>query len=466
MSEARARLHERMICQYEYQNRYFEERNLPDELPALGEDGDHDSEFDEILCLLQEPIDWDDPGAFLQRSANIADRLRNRSVRIAEEQYTRLARLRELGFRLEARDLPGAAMAMLSFVMEQGDDEDGDQDEDDDEYEGEHEGGEGHEGEEGREGGDVYQGDGAYRGDGAMGVEEDEEELARRRRQKPRKPRRPYSVTCALRKTNWFESSLEWEGMASWGRTSDTPNSSHLLAREPWCYTVAALFGQFASKVLKICGLDGIVGSLDGTLCGLETKPRANGDNYISRKQTLSVNVQAIVDHHGVFLAFQTGWAGSRPDVAVWPNMWVYLEQHRLFANGEYLLAHGGYPISPLVLIPYNRRDLRVDGDRRRRFNYRISRARIVVEWAFGRLKGRFPALKRLGAVRDMADIYRAIEAMMVVHNLCHEFSDAPDGFEAQSDDDDETSDHSNDPEDAGGDERGEEVARNHENLM
>jgi hypothetical protein len=39
----------------------------------------------------------------------------------------------------------------------------------------------------------------------------------------------------------------------------------------------------------KICGLDGIVGALDGTLCGLETKPRVNGDNFISRKQTLSV---------------------------------------------------------------------------------------------------------------------------------------------------------------------------------
>lgn len=41
----------------------------------------------------------------------------------------------------------------------------------------------------------------------------------------------------------------------------------------------------------KICGLDGVVGSLDGTLCGLETKPRVEGNSYISRKKTLSVSI-------------------------------------------------------------------------------------------------------------------------------------------------------------------------------
>lgn len=41
----------------------------------------------------------------------------------------------------------------------------------------------------------------------------------------------------------------------------------------------------------RMCGLDGIIGSLDGTLCGLETKPRVAGDSYISRKKTLSVRL-------------------------------------------------------------------------------------------------------------------------------------------------------------------------------
>jgi hypothetical protein len=54
------------------------------------------------------------------------------------------------------------------------------------------------------------------------------------------------------------------------------------------------------------------------------------------------VNVQATVDHNGCFTAFQSGWPGSRPDVSIWPDMWVFIERHRLFAPGEFLLADGG----------------------------------------------------------------------------------------------------------------------------
>jgi hypothetical protein len=88
------------------------------------------------------------------------------------------------------------------------------------------------------------------------------------------------------------------------------------------------------------------------------------------------------------------------------------------------------------VLILYRRNELDEDRRRRREFNRKLSSARIVVEWAFGQLKARFPALKKLGAVRDMRDIYRAIEAMMVVHNMCHELGDVPDDSRAQGNQD------------------------------
>jgi hypothetical protein len=58
-----------------------------------------------------------------------------------------------------------------------------------------------------------------------------------------------------------------------------------------------------------------------------------------------------------------------------------------------------------------------------------------VVEWAFGQLKARFPSLKKLGMVSDMGDIYQAIEAMMVIHNICYDLGNSPDGFCIQLDD-------------------------------
>jgi hypothetical protein len=47
----------------------------------------------------------------------------------------------------------------------------------------------------------------------------------------------------------------------------------------------------------RICGLDNIIGVVDGTLCGLETKPRVAGDSYLSRKKTLSVSVSNEYKH-------------------------------------------------------------------------------------------------------------------------------------------------------------------------
>ena len=63
---------------------------------------------------------------------------------------------------------------------------------------------------------------------------------------------------------------------------------------------------------------------------------------------------------------------------------------------------------------------------RRRAFNKRLSGIRIYVEHAFGMLKGRFPSLKELPAFDNMDEAYKVIQAMMVIHNLCIDWGDAP----------------------------------------
>ena len=53
-----------------------------------------------------------------------------------------------------------------------------------------------------------------------------------------------------------------------------------------------------------------------------------------------------------------------------------------------------------------------------RNFNYHVSRARIVVENAFGRLKARW---RRLQKQNDMAvtNVLHAIHACCILHNIC-----------------------------------------------
>jgi len=59
-------------------------------------------------------------------------------------------------------------------------------------------------------------------------------------------------------------------------------------------------------------------------------------------------------------------------------------------------------------------------------FNKRLSYVHIWVEHAFGMLKGHFPGLKELGGTQDMNALYNAVEALMVVHNLCISLNDHP----------------------------------------
>jgi hypothetical protein len=66
------------------------------------------------------------------------------------------------------------------------------------------------------------------------------------------------------------------------------------------------------------------------------------------------------------------------------------------------------------------------DQERMRKFNWRLSSVRISVEHAFGILKGRFLSLKVVGPHDNVQEIYRVIEALMVLHNVCIEHNDKP----------------------------------------
>ncbi|KAB5591404.1 hypothetical protein CTheo_5158 [Ceratobasidium theobromae] len=169
---------------------------------------------------------------------------------------------------------------------------------------------------------------------------------------------------------------------------------------------------QVKAGFQRLCGLDGIIGVLDGSLIGLDRKPAGTDASYISRKGTKAINIQAIVDHEGRFTSFQTGFPGSKNDTYVWKHSWVWQHRNNLFGEGEFLLADGGYPLSPYVVIPFPENELAEDGDRKREFSHLISNARVIIERTFGHLKSRFPSLFRMGAMGDIDDLYRAVEAI------------------------------------------------------
>jgi hypothetical protein len=92
-----------------------------------------------------------------------------------------------------------------------------------------------------------------------------------------------------------------------------------------------------------------------------------------------------------------------------------------------------GYPLSPYVLRPFDETEFAgaspADIPRMREFNVLLSSVCIASEHAYGLLKGRFLSLKGMGEHKDVQEIYKAIEAMLVLHNICIGWNDHPDSI-------------------------------------
>lgn len=87
---------------------------------------------------------------------------------------------------------------------------------------------------------------------------------------------------------------------------------------------------------------------------------------------------------------------------------------------------------TPYTMHPFDKLELGHapphEQQRMRNFNRRLALIRIRVEQAFGMLKGRFLSLKDLGRHHNIDNAYKAIEAIMVIHNLGIDWGDKPGG--------------------------------------
>ena len=81
-----------------------------------------------------------------------------------------------------------------------------------------------------------------------------------------------------------------------------------------------------------------------------------------------------------------------------------------------------------------------------RAFNKRLSGVHIEVEHAFGLLKGRFRSLKEMGPHADIQEMYKAIEALLILHNMCIDYGDKPDDDWEIDLDEERSVEHEEDP--------------------
>ena len=197
--------------------------------------------------------------------------------------------------------------------------------------------------------------------------------------------------------------------------------------------------GERAMEVVRgfeeVWGFPQCFGAIDGSHVPI-LAPHNSVTDYYNRKGCYLIVLQALVNHEYLFMNTHVGWPGSVHDARVLSNSKVFAmeEAGALAPNSVKLISGVHIPIvilgDPAYLLlswlmkPYTGTGL---SQVQRRFNYQLSRARVVVECAFGKLKGRWQSILKRSDVR--VDFMTTVVTSCILHNLCEVHKD---GFDEQ----------------------------------
>lgn len=147
---------------------------------------------------------------------------------------------------------------------------------------------------------------------------------------------------------------------------------------------------------------------------------------YHNFKNFYSIVLMALVDSQYRFIWGSCGFPGNSHDAIIFQstNLWNSIQDGLLPSVGKVvgeenvpplILGDSAFPLRTWLMKPYTNAVL---SPQQRYFNYRLSRARMVTEGAYGQLKGRWRVLLRKNESNKGTVRITAL-ACMVLHNVC-----------------------------------------------
>lgn len=191
-------------------------------------------------------------------------------------------------------------------------------------------------------------------------------------------------------------------------------------------------FIQISQGFKDTWGFPQCVGAIDSTHIPI-LAPSSHCNDYYNRKGWYSVICQAIVDHKYHFWDLYIGQPGKVHDARVFANSPIaqacfegsLFPQHIETLAGVdvplVVVGDAAYPLQPFLLKPFA--DRVGIGAQEKLFNYRLSRARMTVECAFGRLKGRWRALLKRNDTH-ISMVPHLVLCCGILHNICEHRGD------------------------------------------
>ena len=146
----------------------------------------------------------------------------------------------------------------------------------------------------------------------------------------------------------------------------------------------------------------------------------------------------AMVDSHYRFVWGSCGFPGNSHDAVIFrsTDLWSRIQGGFIPVIGKtvgdvtvppLIVGDSAFPLRTWLMKPYTNAVLT---PQQRNFNYRLGRARMVTEGAYGQLKGRWRVLLRKSE-SNQDNVRITTLACMVLHNICIAQGDAGFSLEA-----------------------------------
>lgn len=192
---------------------------------------------------------------------------------------------------------------------------------------------------------------------------------------------------------------------------------------------------QVAEKFWDLWNFPNCIGAIDGKHIKIQAPPNS-GSQFYNYKQTFSVVLLAVVDAHYKFLVVDIGSYGKNSDGGIFSHSKLGQDLDKGILNvpkekelpGTNCLApyefvgDEAFPLKTFLLRPYPGSQSNGDGEKTV-FNYRLSRARRVVENTFGILSQKFQVYHRtLNSLPENVD--NIVFATCILHNFIKDHND------------------------------------------